>query len=411
MSLETAQQVLNQAIRNGKSEFMKRFRLPNSLSRSVSDHAFKHSENDLESFRDVIVKSIKEVMTDTDLSNGGLNEVCAAVDQSIEKSQHRFLRAFARFPTYNPNEQWEEFMEWITEFRAGIRLEIMEEIDADADEAEDIEYMVETTPVDNREITAGLFEKHGFSGEVNELMHDVVLAVTAGEPEDVATAMDLFLTKFSDEAKRELRNVLDKKNAELKVKQREIDELSLREIQLKVQFDQNIKSIAATYETQADLTVEAYAGQLEEARQRIEELEMLLQFSENVREDLQGRVKEHFKNARDTAEINGTILSELKIANEVADRRLESIVELQQKLTAALEREEHLIEAVKRLRKIRRKRQKDLSRCANTPVCTKGIADGSCDGVEDYENDEDEVAMETIDSDSDDVGDGPESGD
>ncbi len=411
MSLEAAQQVLNQAIRTGRSEFDKKFRLPNSLSRAVSDHAFRHSENDLESFRDVIVKSVKEAMTDIDLSNGGLNEVCAVIDQSIEKSQHRFLRAFARFPTYNPNEKWEEFLSWMVEFRAGVRSEIMGVIEEETEDVDDIDYVVETSPVDNREITAGMFEKHGFSDEVNDLMHDLVLAVTAGEIEDVETAMDLFLTKFSDEAKRELRNILDKKKAELRARQLELDELKMKETDLKERGKGGLSAIVATYEMQNNLTMVEYEKKLAEVVKRVEELEMLLHFSENAREKLQGRAREHFENARETAHINRVILSELETANEVADRRLESIVNLQQKLAAALEREEQLIEAVRRLRKTRRKRRKDLLHCVNTPVCTKGIVEGSCDGAEDYEKDEDEVVLDTIYFDSDDVEDSPESDD
>ncbi len=406
MSLESAQQILNQAIRTGKSEFMRKFGLPSSLSRSVRDCKFQHSLNDLESFRDVLTKGVKESMANCDLSNGGLNQVCAVIDENIEKCKHRFIKAYSRFPTYNSAEQWEEFLKWMEEFRAGVRSDIMAAIEEDAEEdvEEDVDYELETSALDNREITGEVFKKYGYSDEVNELMHDLVLAVTAGETEDVKTAMDLFLTKFSDEAKRKLRNILDNKNAELKEKKSKLDELECREFALNEWEKQDIEVVAKTYETQNNLMVEAYTSQLEESRHRIEELEMLLQFSENRKEDLQERIRVHFENARETARINRIILSELEKANEVADRRLETIVATQKKLTAALAREDQLFDAVKRLRKTKRRRRIKLNLCTNLSVCEKGNGESGCDDSDfdeknAVENQED-VVSETIDFES-----------
>ncbi len=410
MSLESAQQVLNQAIKAGKSEFDKKFGLPSGLSRSVRDYQFQHSLNDLESFRDVIVKGVKETMANIDLSNGGLNQVCEVIDQNIEKCQHRFFKAYSRFPTYDPAEQWENFLVWMGEFRAGVRSEILAAIEEDAEEGvENIDYVVETTLVDNREITEVLFEKYGYSTEVNELMHDLVLAVTAGETEDVETAMDLFLTKFSDEAKRELRNILDNKKAELRGKKLELDELKMEKIDLMEQGKRAMSATVATYETQNNLTVDAYEKKLEEAGQRIEELEMLLQFSENAREDLQQRIKIHFENAKETAEVNRAILGELETANRVADRRLAKIVFLQEKLTEALQREEELAEAVKRLRKTRRTRSVNLNLCTDLPVCSVGSSNSSCDDSDIDQSYEDDFDLEGTGFDSGDFGDDPES--
>lgn len=434
MSKTRAREVLIQSVKTGRFEFDKVFSIDMKASevRIKGENLSIRSKTALEKVRERVAKSVLKFANSQDIKRPeDMDVLCAELDRVIEATNQRFVWAYSHYNCYNASEKWQEFINWINDFRNNVRSRVLVAIDeqeeVDESSPEKNEGSLLNASFDPSTVTSqtlvSVIKEQGFNGGVAAGLQHLLLALSVGELTDAKMALQDFLAEVSRQAKQpvqtkydarkrelaDLRNTLkaledtkpvlpeelteevgklrednDDLIAQLEISKNEVLRLqSLLEKSKKLldSLDRENKEneLLASKVVMSEMEIKRLGKELVKAGEEKAKLETALVGSRETLLTIKGQMGKLREQAESTTEINRELQRDLNTLQITANRRMRMIIDLQGRLVAEETKLSGLLEAFQKVRKTTRSRKVAMKPCTLAYIQSGNVNVASCD--------------------------------